>query len=109
MEKGSGFLIVHADHKKGSILREKRLMLGLTQKEAAELANITLRQYQKFESGERNIMTCSFRMACRIIEALGMNISDFYHNKYIFGEAVCIDPEGLKYQKTKKLVDVDIE
>ena len=79
----SGFQTIHLDKSNGSILREKRVVLSLTQKQVAERAKITLRQYQKFESGERNNMTCSFQMACRIIEALGMNISDFYHNEYI--------------------------
>ena len=74
----SGFQTVHLDKNNGSILREKRVVLGLTQKQVAEQAKITLRQYQKFENSERNIMTCSFQMACRIIEALDMNISDFY-------------------------------
>lgn len=105
----SGFQTVHLDKKNGSILREKRVVLGLTQKEVAERAKITLRQYQKFESGERNIMTCSFQMACRIIEALGMNISDFYHNEYIFGEEVFIDAEGVKYKKTGRLTSEDVE
>lgn len=58
----SGFQTVHLEKKNGSILREKRVVLGLTQKDVAERAKITLRQYQKFESGERNIMTCSFQM-----------------------------------------------
>ena len=49
-------------------------------------AKIKLQQYQKFESGERNIKTASFQLACRGIEALKMDISDFYHNKCVFGE-----------------------
>lgn len=105
----SGFQTVHLNKKNGSILREKRVVLGLTQKQVAERAKITLRQYQKFESGERNIMTCSFQMACRIIEALGMNISDFYHNEYIIGEEVYMDSEGLKYKKTGRLTSEDVE
>ena len=105
----SGFQTVHLDKNNGSILREKRVVLGLTQKQVAERAKITLRQYQKFESGERNIMTCSFQMACRIIEALGMNISDFYHNEYIFGEEIYMDSEGVKYKKTGRLTSEDVE
>ena len=105
----SGFQTVHLDKKNGSILHEKRVVLGLTQKQVAERAKITLRQYQKFESGERNIMTCSFQMACRVIEALGMNISDFYHNEYIFGEEVYMDSEGVKYKKTGRLTSEDVE
>ncbi len=109
MEDLSGFQIIHLDKKKGSILREKRAVLGLTQKEVAERSKITLRQYQKFESGERNIMTCSFQMACRVIEALGMNISDFYHNEYIWGERIFLDSEGLKYEKTGKPISEEVE
>ena len=105
----SGFQTVHLDKNNGSILHEKRLGRGLAQKQVAERAKITLLQYQKFESGERNIMTCSFQMACRVIEALGMNISDFYHNEYIFGEEVYMDSEGIKYKKTGRLTSEDIE
>lgn len=61
------------------ILREKRVALEMTQQQVADKAGIKLQQYQKFESGERNIMTCSFQIACRVIEALGMDISKFFH------------------------------
>lgn len=54
-------------------------------------------------------MTCSFQMACRVVEALGMNISDFYHNEYILGEEVFLDSEGLKYEKTGKLTSEEGE
>ena len=68
--------------KKGSVLREKRLELRLTQKQVAERSGIPYQSYQKFESGERNIMTCSFQIACRVIEALKMDITKFYHGEY---------------------------
>ena len=70
-------------------LHARRIILGLTQREVAERAEITLQQYQRFESGSRNIMTCSFRIACRVIEALEMDIADFYHNGYAPGEEEC--------------------
>ena len=54
----SGFQICHFEEK--SILRERRVILGMTQQQVADKAHIVLQQYQKFESGERNIMTCSF-------------------------------------------------
>ena len=60
----SGFQIAHM--KPFSILRERRVILGLTQKQVAERAGVVLQQYQKFESGERRIMTSSFELACRI-------------------------------------------
>ena len=58
-----------------SILREKRVILGL---------------------------------ACRVIEALGMDITDFYHGKYAFGEEVYSSPEGLRYKKTGKFTSEDV-
>jgi len=64
------------------IFREKRKALRLTQQAVADKAGILIRQYQRFESGERDIMASSFAVACAVIEALGMNISDFYHGNY---------------------------
>ena len=55
-----------------AVLSEKRQILRLTQQEVANRAKITLRQYQRLESGERNILTSSFGLACRVIEALDM-------------------------------------
>ena len=60
----------------------------LTQQEVADRAKITLRQYQRLESGERNILTSSFGLACRVIEALDMDVSKFYHGDYYLEEEV---------------------
>lgn len=67
-------------------LQVRRISLGLTQKQVAEKAHIPLQSYQRFESGAREIRTASFSIACRIIEALEMNISDYFHREYICGE-----------------------
>jgi len=101
-----GFQFIHPDEK--SILQERRIFLGMTQKQVAEKAKIPIQSYQRFESGERNIMTASFQMACRVIEALEMNISDFYHQEYVLGEKIAESPEGLRFQKTGKLINEDI-
>ena len=101
-----GFQMVHMEER--NILRERRVILGLTQKQVAEKAKIPLQSYQRFESGERNIMTASFQMACRVIEALGMNISDFYHGEYVIGEEIFDSKEGIRYKKTGKLINEDV-
>ena len=101
-----GFQMVHMEER--NILRERRVVLGLTQKQVAEKAKIPLQSYQRFESGERNIMTASFQMACRVIEALGMNISDFYHGEYVLGEEIFDSKEGIRYKKTGKLINADV-
>ncbi len=105
----SGFQMCHVDSDMHSVLREKRVVLGLTQQQLADRANVVLQQYQKFESGERNIMTCSFQIACRIIEALEMDITDFYHGEYTIGEEVVMSKKGLRYRKSGRLISDNIE
>ena len=71
-----------------AVLSERRQMLRMTQQEVADRANITLRQYQRLESGERNILTSSFGLACLVVEALDMDVSKFYHGDYYLEEEV---------------------
>lgn len=61
-------------------LKTRRHELHLTQQAVADKANIRLQQYQKFESGERSILTASFVIACKVLNALKINIEDFYHD-----------------------------
>ena len=74
-----------------AVLSERRQMLRMTQQEVADRANITLRQYQRLESGERNILTSSFGLACQVVEALDMDVSKFYHGDYYFEELKTIE------------------
>ena len=60
--------------------------MGLTQQQVADKVKINYRQYQKFESGERNIMTASFQLTCRVIKALNMDIKKYYNGDYTLGE-----------------------
>ena len=94
----NGYCLAHI--KVNSILREKRLVLGLTQQQVADKAKINYRQYQKFESGERNIMTASFQLTCRVIKALNMDIEKFYNGDYTLGELLSETPNGLVYAST---------
>ena len=74
-----------------AVLSERRQMLRMTQQEVADKANITLRQYQRLESGERSILTSSFGLACRVVEALDMDVSKFYHGDYYLEELKTIE------------------
>ena len=60
-------------------LKAQRLRLGLTQKQVADKAGILLQHYQKFEGGERNLRTASFDLACRVLEALEVDIVKYFH------------------------------
>ena len=105
----SGFQICHLDDDMHSVLYEQRVIHGMTQKQVAEKAKITLQQYQKFESGERNLRTASFDVACRVLEALNLDIVKYFHREYVLGEERYMDSEGWKYKKTGKPVDEDVE
>lgn len=102
-----GFSFIHMEEK--NVLRERRVILGLTQKEVAEKAKIPMQSYQRFESGERNIMTASFQMTCRVLQALELDITKFYNGDYAIGEEIYESKEGLRYKKTGKLVEEDVE
>ena len=108
MEKFSldGFQMVNLKPK--NILQERRVILGMTQRQVAEKAKILLQSYQRFESGDRNIMTASFQVACRVLDALELNIADFYHGEYVLGEPIYDSKEGLRYKKTGKLINEDV-
>ena len=62
-------------------LKNRRRELYLTQQAVADKAEIRLQQYRKFEGGKRNILKASFTVACAVLNALDIDISDFYKTK----------------------------
>lgn len=102
-----GYCLGHIKH--NTIFREKRLVLGLTQQQVADLAKVSYCQYQRFESGERNIMTASFQIACRVIKALNMDIDKFYNGDYTIGEPVKETSNGLVYASTGRPFNKEVE
>ncbi|MCL2517307.1 MAG: helix-turn-helix domain-containing protein [Oscillospiraceae bacterium] len=65
-----------------TILLEARKKLGLTQTQVAEKAQIILRQYQKFENGERKLSSSSFWMASKILQVLQLDVTTFARGGY---------------------------
>lgn len=104
----SGFRLCHVHGDMHSVLFEQRVIRGLTQREVADRAGISIQQYQKFERGARNIMTSSFTTACKVIEALELDITRFYHDEYVIGEEIYLIGKKLYYKKTGKPVDEDV-
>lgn len=66
------------------ILKIFRKYRHLTQQQIADNAKINYRQYQKFESGERNIMNASFELVCRVLDVLDIGIKKFYKGGYAY-------------------------
>ena len=110
IEELEGLCVVHMGAgARDGLLQEKRLNLEMTQQQVAAAAKVSLSTYQKFETGERNIRTASFDITCRVLRALGMDPTDFYDGKYVFGEPTFFDAEGQKFVKTGRLVTEDID
>ena len=98
-----GYRTVH--FKAETWLQERRLAMGLTQKEVAEKAGISQQLYQYFESGKRKLMTSSFRTTCKVLEAMEYDITEFYHDGFVFGEKVYLDAEGVeRFERNGKRV-----
>ena len=60
------------------ILKSRRLDLRLTQQQVATGANIQLQQYQRLESGERNIESASMRVALSVCAVLKLDPFFFF-------------------------------
>ena len=54
-------------------LKFRREQLDLTQQEAADRSGISLRQYQRFESGERSMQSASLRIGLSICHVLRLD------------------------------------
>ncbi len=57
----------------GLIMREARLRMGYSQLEVATLVGIQIKQYQRFEYGERDIRHASMKMGLAICAVLGID------------------------------------
>ena len=55
------------------MIRSARLRKGYSQQEAAEKASISLRIYQRLESGERDIRHAAMRTGVGLCAALGLD------------------------------------
>jgi len=71
-----------------SILRWARAKLGLTQQQVADKAGIHMQQYQKFETETRNLSSSTFHIACRVLEALELDIVRYFHGDYTLSEKI---------------------
>ena len=67
-----------ADRRIGARVRERRLMLGLTQQELAERVGITYQQAHKYETGANRI---SAGRLAQIADALGVEPGHFFEGR----------------------------
>lgn len=60
-------------------LKLRREEMSLSQQDVASAAGITLRQYQRFESGERSMSSASLRIGLSICQVLRLDPYRFIH------------------------------
>lgn len=63
----------------GQILLTRRLQLGLTQHQVAEMAGLCLSQYQRLEGSERFFSGCSMKTGLAVCSVLLLNPTDIVH------------------------------
>ena len=76
----------------GARMRERRIMLGLTQQQMAELIGVTYQQAHKYETGINRI---SAGRLYQISQALGVDISYFFED---------VDPERRNKPKAAEMM-----
>ena len=57
-------------------VKQARIKMELTQSQVAEKCGITLRQYQRLESGERSLTSTSVHVGVTICDLLKLDIHD---------------------------------
>ncbi len=62
-----------SNNREATIIRERRMALGLTQDQVATEAGIELRAYQRYEYGEHMISGASMKIGLRICAALELD------------------------------------
>jgi transcriptional regulator with XRE-family HTH domain len=80
------------DHYVSLRIRQRRIMLGLTQQQMAELIGVTYQQAHKYETGINRI---SAGRLYQIAQALGVDISYFFED---------IDPEKRSRPKASEMM-----
>ncbi len=60
----------------GEVLMSRRMQLGLTQHEVAEMAGLHFSQYQRLEGGERFLSGCSMRIGLAVCSVLLLDPAD---------------------------------
>ena len=77
---GQKFDTAYADYE---VLKLQRESLSMSQRQVADSAGIQLRQYQRFESGERSMSSASLRIGLSICDVLKLDPHRFISSAYI--------------------------
>lgn len=68
--------VVFTDNAPGALLKQRRMMLKLTQKELSEKSGVTLRMIQLYEQGRNDLTKAEAWTAAALSEALGCTVAE---------------------------------
>lgn len=74
-ENINGFEMIESE---STIIKNHREYLGMTQQQVANEVGITVRQYQRYESGEKSIYSASFQIGIRLFKVLRLEVKEFF-------------------------------
>jgi len=72
------YMVLNNDNEFSYIIKKHREDLGMTQQQVANEVGITVRQYQRYESGEKSICSASFQIGVRLFKILRLEIKEFF-------------------------------
>ena len=70
------------------ILKKRRKQLGLTLQDVADKAGINIKQYQRFETGERELTDASFMTTVQVLKALELDPVKYAAGEYEIKELI---------------------
>ena len=70
------------------VLKKRRKQLGLTLQEVANRAMIDIKQYQRFESGDRELASASFATSVQVLHALELDPVKYAAGEYEIKELI---------------------
>ena len=78
----------------GIVLKKRRRQLGMTLQDVADKAGIDIKQYQRFESGDRELASASFMTTVQVIKALELDPVKYAAGEYEIKELIYRGHDG---------------
>ena len=72
------------------VLKKRRIQMGLTLQEVANKAGIDIKQYQRFESGDRELASASFATTVQVLKALDLDAEKYTAGEYEIKELISL-------------------
>lgn len=90
----------------GYFLKNRRRQLDMTLQEVADRAGINIKQYQRFEAGDRELDNAGFTTVVKVLKALDIDVGKYAAGEYAIKELIYRGHDGRLYNfDTDELVD----